>query len=136
MEQNHSINQAELPETWKRSRQEFPQEPTRHGALKRVLIRHEDVHSPPMFLNEVYVAPGERVERHHHEDMEEVFYFLEGEGTMQLAEEVQAVSAGDRVIVPMKVPHILENTWVQELRCVCFGVKALPEKLWEDWQPE
>lgn len=127
---------AQVPVAWKRSLHEAPVEPTRHGALKRVLIRHEDVHSPLMFLNEVYVAPGERVERHQHEDMEEVFYFLEGEGTMQLAEEVQAVSTGDRVIVPMKVPHILENTGTQELRCVCFGVKALPDELWEGWQPE
>jgi len=127
---------SETQVTWKHSLREFPQEPTRNGALKRVLIRHEDVHSPLMFLNEVYVAPGERVERHQHEDMEEVFYFLEGEGTMQLAEEVQAVSPGDRVIVPIRVPHIVENTGSQELRFVCFGVKALPDELWEGWQPE
>ncbi len=88
-----------------------------------------------MFLNEVYVAPGERVERHQHEDMEEVFYFLEGKGTMQLAEEMQAVNPGDRVIVPIRVPHVVENTGTRELRFVCFGVKALPDELWEGWQP-
>ncbi len=123
------------PVSWKYSLQEAPLEPTRHGALKRVLLRHEDVHSPLMFLNEVYVAPGERVERHQHEDMEEIFYFLEGEGRMQLEEEVQSVRAGDRVIVPMHIPHIVENTSTSELRFICFGVKALPDDLWSGWRP-
>jgi mannose-6-phosphate isomerase-like protein (cupin superfamily) len=125
----------EKPVSWKYALQESPLEPTRHGALKRVLLRHEDVHSPLMFLNEVYVAPGERVERHQHEDMEEVFYFLAGEGSMQVEEEIQSVQAGDRVIVPMQVPHVVENTGLSELRFICFGVKALPDELWSDWQP-
>lgn len=135
MSHEYGSESALAPITWKRPLQEFPLEATRHGALKRVLLRHEDVHSPLMFLNEVYVAPGESVERHHHEDMEEVFYFLEGEGTMQLAEEVQAVRPGDRVVVPMRVLHLVENTGAQELRFVCFGVKALPDELWKDWRP-
>lgn len=125
----------EKPVSWKYSLQESPLEPTRHGALKRVLLRHEDVHSPLMFLNEVYVAPGERIERHQHEDMEEIFYFLEGKGNMQVREELQSVQTGDRVIVPMQVPHIVENTGTSELRFICFGVKALPDELWSGWRP-
>lgn len=121
--------------SWKHVLQDAPLEPTRHGALKRVLLRHEDVHSPLMFLNEVYVAPGERVERHQHEDMEEVFYFLEGEGSMQLLEETQPVKAGDCVVVPMQIAHVVENTGLVELRFVCFGVKALPDELWSAWRP-
>ena len=116
--------------SWKRSLHEFPLEPTRHGALKRVLIRHEDMHSPLMFLNEVYVAPGERVERHQHEDMEEVFYFLEGEGMMHMIEEAQPVKPGDCVIVPIQIPHIVENTGEKAMRFVCFGVKAMPDEVW------
>jgi hypothetical protein len=50
-------------------------EPTRHGALKRVLLRHEEVNSHLMFLNEVYVSPGETIASHMHEDMEEVILF-------------------------------------------------------------
>ena len=102
-------------------------EPTRHGALKRVLVRHEEVNSHLMFFNEVYVSPGERIEAHMHGDMEEVFYFLEGEGVMSLEEEVQAVAPGDRVIVPIKTVHVLENTGDTQMRFVCFGVKVLPE---------
>lgn len=107
---------------------DVPLEPTRHGALKRVLLRHEDVNSHLMFLNEVYVAPGVCLASHLHEDMEEVFYFLDGQGTMQIEEEAQSVAPGDRVIVPIKTLHFLENTGDTQMRFVCFGVKVLPEK--------
>ncbi|HEU5376241.1 MAG TPA: cupin domain-containing protein [Ktedonobacteraceae bacterium] len=120
---------------WKRGVQDCPLEPTRHGAHKRVLLRHEELHSPCMFLNEVYIAPGERVERHQHEDMEEVFYFLAGEGSMQVQEERQPVKAGDCVVVPLQTPHVVENTGTQELRFICFGVKGLPDELWSNWRP-
>lgn len=117
--------------SWKRSVQNFPLEPTRNGALKRVLLRHEDVRSPLMFLNEVYVAPGERVERHQHEDMEEVFYFLEGTGSMQLFEDMQSIQPGDCVIVPIHTPHVVENTGETAMRFVCFGVKSMPDEVWK-----
>ena len=111
----------------KRSLRDIPLEPTRHGALKRVLIRHEEVSTHLMFLNEVYVSPGESVASHMHADMEEVFYFLDGEGMMQIEGEVQPVTRGDRVIVPMKTVHVIENTGDSEMRFICFGVKVLPE---------
>ncbi|GCE51306.1 cupin domain-containing protein [Thermosporothrix hazakensis] len=104
---------------------DVPVEPTRHGALKRVLVRHEDVNSPLMFLNEVSVRPGEVIAAHQHEDMEEVFYFLEGEGTMQIEDETRPVTAGDRVIVPHRNLHVLQNTGNKHMRFLCFGVKVV-----------
>jgi len=109
----------------KRSLKDVPLEPTRHGALKRVLVRHEEVHSSLMFLNEVYVAPAETIAAHQHKDMEEVFYFLEGEGRMQVGQEIQSVAAGDRVIVPIQTVHVLTNTSSDtQMKFICFGVKG------------
>ncbi|GER88970.1 hypothetical protein KDW_31320 [Dictyobacter vulcani] len=86
-------------------------EPTRHGALKKVLLKHEDVNSQLMFLNEVYVEPGEDVKNHAHQDMEEIFYFLEGTGTFQFkGDEIQTVAPGDRFIIPAQIEHYLKNT--------------------------
>ncbi len=110
----------------KRSVKEVAEEPTRNGGLKRVLLRHEDVDSPwLMFMNEVYVKPGEAITAHEHQDMEEVFYFLEGTGTMQIGEEIQPVVPGDRIIVPMQTVHVLTNTSNAPMKFVCFGVKAV-----------
>lgn len=41
-----TLSSSETTSSWKRSVMEASLEPTRHGALKRVLLRHEDVHSP------------------------------------------------------------------------------------------
>lgn len=99
-------------------------EPTRHGALKRVLLKHEDVNSQLMFLNEVYVEPGEDLKNHAHQDMEEIFYFLEGTGTFQFkGDEIQTVAPGDRFIIPAQVEHYLKNTGSTPMRFICFGVK-------------
>ncbi len=111
----------------KRHVDELQKEPTRNGALKRVLLRHEEVDSPYlMFLNEVYVAAGETITAHKHEDMEEIFYFLQGQGVMQIADETQPVIAGDRIIVPAQTTHVLTNNSDTEMKFVCFGVKAFP----------
>jgi mannose-6-phosphate isomerase-like protein (cupin superfamily) len=109
----------------KRSLHDIAQEPTRNGALKRVLLRHEEAASPYlMFLNEVYVAPGETITAHQHEDMEEVFYFLEGQGMMQIGQEEVRVAPGDRIIVPIQTVHVLTNIGDTEMKFICFGVKA------------
>lgn len=113
----------------KRSLKDIPMEPTRHGALKKVLVRHEEVTTSLMFLNEVYAAPGETIAAHEHEDMEEIFYFLDGEGSMQIEEEVLMVAAGDRIIVPMRKIHILQNTGEEPMRFICFGIKVSPERI-------
>jgi len=110
----------------KRSLNDVPMEPTRNGALKRVLLRHEDVDSPYlMFLNEVYVKPGETITAHQHEDMQEVFYFLEGEGIMQIGPKEVRVTPGDRIIIPIQTMHVL--TGITEMKFICFGVKAVPQ---------
>src|SRR5579859_5739128 len=106
-----------------RSIHEVSTEPTNHGALKKVLIRHADMDSPLMFLNEVYVAPGEDLKSHSHYDMEEVFYFLEGEGMMRVEDEEYAVAPGTSFVMPARVEHYLKNTGAAPMRFICFGVK-------------
>jgi len=106
-----------------------PLEPTRHGALKRVIVRHEDMRSPLMFMNEVYVNPGEDITRHSHGDMEEIFYFLDGTGMMQIEEETYSVAPGDRFIIPARVEHYLKNTGQTLMRFICFGVKETQQHL-------
>ena len=44
---------------------------------------------------------------------------------MQVEEEVQPVTRGDAVVVPLKTVHVIENTGDTEMRFVCFGVKVL-----------
>lgn len=128
MQDKQSVSNLKPISARKRSLKDIPLEPTRNGALKRVLIRHEEVQTSLMFLNEVYVSPSEQVGLHVHLDMEEVFYFLEGEGIMQMNEEILEVKAGDRIVVPAHISHMIENTSDKEMKFVCFGVKVIETK--------
>jgi mannose-6-phosphate isomerase-like protein (cupin superfamily) len=76
-----------------------------------------------MFMNEVYVNPGEDLIKHSHSDMGEIFYFLDGTGIMQIEAETYSVDPGDRFIIPARIEHYLKNTGQTLMRFICFGVK-------------
>lgn len=44
-------------------------------------------------------------ERHVHEDVEKVYYFLSGSGTVSCGDETSRVGAGDFLFFPARVPH-------------------------------
>jgi quercetin dioxygenase-like cupin family protein len=53
----------------------------------------------------VCYEPGQGTPVHHHPRQDEIFYVIEGRGTMSVGEEVIAVSASSTVFVPATVPH-------------------------------
>jgi uncharacterized cupin superfamily protein len=71
----------------------------------------------------VEIAPGHvstELHRHHHE--EEAVYVLQGEGTVQLDEDVVPVSSGDFVGLPVGGPaHAFANTGTAPLRLLVIG---------------
>src|SRR5215207_8691003 len=95
----------------KRGFADAPEEPAHGGtAVKRVLIRQGEAASDLIYMNDAYVEPGQTVPAHEHQDMEEVFYVLEGQAEMRIGAEVAPLGPGDRVIVPPRTPHVLVNT--------------------------
>ncbi|WP_052889870.1 cupin domain-containing protein [Thermogemmatispora carboxidivorans] len=122
--QNHSSPTQKHPQPLRRAREAVPLEPTRHGALKRVLLYREEALSTLCFVNEVEVAPGETIHSHAHETMQEVFYLLEGEGQMRLGEQSLTVKEGDCLLVPPLLPHEITNAGSLPLRFLCFGIEV------------
>lgn len=55
----------------------------------------------------VVLAPGEAPPLHQHDDTEQIFYVLEGEGRLEIGKngEVFAVKPGDVVRIPPETPH-------------------------------
>jgi len=47
---------------------------------------------------------------HSHVDMEQIFYFLKGEGVITLEDEEYQVKTGTIVLIPIKMRHSLRNT--------------------------
>lgn len=79
-------------------------EPTRHGALKRIILRGGVLPD----VTQVAVATfteQEGVELHVHPTMYEVYFVLEGRAIYTVGGEAHEAAPGDFVIVPPGTPH-------------------------------
>ncbi|MBJ7456078.1 MAG: cupin domain-containing protein, partial [Thermoleophilia bacterium] len=56
-------------------------------------------------LAEATIEAGEATVRHHHRVSEEIYYLVEGTGTMELDGETTTVTAGDAVLIPPGAWH-------------------------------
>ena len=61
------------------------------------------------------MAPGDRLERHRH-DPAEVYYVLQGQGTLLVEGEEHALCEGSAVFIPGNSEHALHNTGQETLR--------------------
>ena len=55
---------------------------------------------------------------HDHADVEQIYYFTQGQGKMKIDDEIYAVKEGDAVHLPPKTKHQLINDsddWIQHL---------------------
>lgn len=64
------------------------------------------------YLTRQALVRGRTSDRHQHDDKEQVYYVLEGEGTLVAADRVYHLTEGDTVYLPRSVPHqILNEEW-------------------------
>ena len=58
----------------------------------------------------------------HNQDQEEIYFILEGTGEMCLGNELQTLSAGQAVLIPIGEYHQLTNTGPDPMRLIyCYG---------------
>jgi mannose-6-phosphate isomerase-like protein (cupin superfamily) len=108
----------------KRNLKDIPLESALNGTVhKKILVRGEEASSGLAFLQEAYLAPKTQFEPHTHPELEEYFYFLNGQGTMRVGDHEENVAAGDRVIVPVGQVHSVTNTGDAAMTFIAAGVK-------------
>ena len=83
---------------------------TAHGSEIRPLIDRTTSGITRCSLAEEILPPGCAVTPHHHREMEEIYYILDGQGVMTVGSEQCEVSAGDAIFVPRNHRHSLRNT--------------------------
>ena len=86
-------------------------------------FKADDFLSNILWFNDNLIEPGVAIEPHEHEDVEEVYYVLQGQGEMRIGEEERSVSQGDAIYLPPQKTHTLRNTGTYPLRFVCMGAK-------------
>jgi mannose-6-phosphate isomerase-like protein (cupin superfamily) len=64
-------------------------------------------HTDDQSLAEASLPPSAATRRHRHKHAEEIYFFLEGGGEMEIEGERRDVRAGDAVLIPRGAPHTI-----------------------------
>lgn len=75
---------------------------------------------------EVQLESGEATQPHHHEDLEEIYCFVEGEGEIVVANKKKPVVRGEVIHVPRLTCHWVENNSRGLLRCLAIEGPPAP----------
>lgn len=113
------INQKDRQ--WEPGSHEDPKKP---GVYKKVLVRREeaDPKSKLMMFQLCQIPAKTTHVAHSHPTIDEIFYFTEGAGKIEINGEKEKVASGDRIIVPAGHVHQITNTGKIELKFIGLGV--------------
>jgi mannose-6-phosphate isomerase-like protein (cupin superfamily) len=81
----------------------------------------EYLHTAVQSLAEASLAPGAATRRHYHARSEEIYLILDGDGRLEVDEDVRAVGPGDAILIPPGSPHRLD-AGEQGVRLLCCCV--------------
>jgi mannose-6-phosphate isomerase-like protein (cupin superfamily) len=92
---------------------------TKDGSEIRELLAHRNSCIRNQTLAEARLPPGASTARHRHLKTEEIYYILEGSGSMQLGEDSRPVGPGDAIAIPPGNMHQIINTGTGILKFLC-----------------
>jgi mannose-6-phosphate isomerase-like protein (cupin superfamily) len=96
--------------------------PTSHGVgSKRVILNGSDTNSHNTQIAFGEFRPGEEVEKHVHEDMEEYYFFIDGDGFMEIDGMEYPVAKDVFIFVKEKQQHRLVNNGDSILKFFYWG---------------
>jgi mannose-6-phosphate isomerase-like protein (cupin superfamily) len=74
------------------------------------------------FVDHYVLSPGATLGRHRHQGAEEIYYVMNGEGTVTVDDETAKLGTWDAVPIRAKQVHSFENTGSQDLEFMVVGV--------------
>lgn len=92
---------------------------TKDGSTIRSLLDLTNAPVELQSLAEATIPPGGSTERHYHRRSEELYYLLEGTGTMEIDGEVKSVGPGDAILIPRNAWHEIRAEQNSALRFLC-----------------
>jgi mannose-6-phosphate isomerase-like protein (cupin superfamily) len=95
-----------------------------HNEIKRKqLVKPGDLRSRIQTVNYAWLEKGESFSPHKHDDCEELYFFLEGNGVMKINEKEFEVKKDDFIVVEVGEWHSLKNPYLEKL--VFFTVRLM-----------
>ena len=92
---------------------------TKDGSEIRELLAHRNSCIQKQSLAEARLPAGASTTPHHHPVTEEIYYILEGSGSMQIGEAQREVGPGDAIAIPPGAVHQIANTGEGTLKFLC-----------------
>ena len=92
---------------------------TKDGSEIRELLSHRNSCIRNQTLAEARLPCGGSTTPHHHLRTEEIYYILDGQGSMRIGREVQPVGPGDAIAIPPGAGHQVTNAGPGVLRFLC-----------------
>lgn len=76
-----------------------------------------------LVLSKTTLHPDKETKGHSHPGKDEVYFFISGEGEIQINEEKKKVSSGDIVLIPHGAFHKVFNQGNKDLTFICVFEK-------------
>ncbi len=92
---------------------------TKDGSEIRELLAPRNSCIVNQTLAEARLPAGRSTTPHHHVGTEEIYYLLEGQGSMRLGAETRPVGPGDAIAIPPGAVHQITNTGPSVLKFLC-----------------
>ncbi|WP_206170984.1 cupin domain-containing protein [Phragmitibacter flavus] len=92
---------------------------TKDGSTIRSILDSTNAPVQQQSLAEASLPPGAKTDRHYHKASEEIYFLLEGRGTMEIDGEVRVVGPGDAVLIPAGAWHQIEALEGLRFLCCC-----------------
>lgn len=110
-------------------------EETTYQAFFGMPYLHELIDIPPKpfavakrieFFGIMNIEAGATNKRHIHEDVEQIYFILKGEGTVWVGDEKAKVTKGDAIFLPDKISHGFYNDSDRPCAILLVGAKVTP----------
>ncbi|MDB6139550.1 MAG: hypothetical protein JWO94_2622 [Verrucomicrobiaceae bacterium] len=90
---------------------------TKDGSTIRSLLDKTNAPVQNQSLAEASIPAGGATQRHYHQQSEEFYFILEGEGTMEIDGDSREVGPGEAILIPPNAWH--QITAISSLRLLC-----------------
>ena len=101
---------------------------TKDGSEIRELLAHRNSCIRRQSLAEARLPAHGATTPHYHPRTEEIYYILEGHGSMQVGDETRPVGPGDAIAIPPGARHQIRNTGSVVLKFLCCCVPAYEDE--------
>ena len=101
---------------------------TKDGSEIRELLSRRNSCIRNQSLAEARLPVGGATAPHGHPRTEEIYYVLEGHGSMRVGDETRAVGRGDAVAIPPGALHQIHNTGSVVLKFLCCCAPAYEDE--------